>query len=434
MNWLLQSFAAFTAYAKANPILAGAVSLWGLGIVTWICRGVPRSIWQFCKHQFTTTLTFTNDNGGTSAETFANFMRWFQESRWAGWSRSFSILPATRHGPYDDEYSDEEGTVVGAGTGNHFFGYKGWPFWMNFSRITDGGNMYKITYQVTITGLGRSQQRLLDLIEEFRYIPDPKRMGVYRYDRGWSRACDVIKRPLETVVIAKSVKNDLILQLTQWLDSRAWYEERGLPYKLTCILRGLPGTGKTSLIKALAGHLNMNVCSLNLATMSDAMFEDAMNDAPQNSIIVIEDFDSAAATKVRREIKKPTTSLTDIPRSEPDDHNSLDQLITGGLTLSGILNTLDGIVSLDGKIVFMTTNIYETLDPALVRKGRIDHTYELMPLTDTEVREYIRVMFKQEAPESGRFADILGCDLQDLYFRHHHDIDDFMAAIPRSEG
>lgn len=42
------------------------------------------------------------------------------------------------------------------------------------------------------------------------------------------------------------------------------------------------------------------------------------------------------------------------------------------LTLSGILNTLDGIVSLDNKIIILTTNCIKNIDSALLRSGRVD--------------------------------------------------------------
>src|SRR5690606_235402 len=172
MDQVLGLLDQFNAYAKENQLVAGAVSLWGLGVLTWVCRGVPRAVWAFCRRQFTTSLSFTSDTAGTSAETFAGFMRWFQASRWARWSRSLSILPsgtADRWDSFGNRVLEDGGTVVGVGEGSHFFLYRGWPFWLRHSRIKEGGNQNRITYEVHLTGLGRNRQRVLDLIEEFRY-------------------------------------------------------------------------------------------------------------------------------------------------------------------------------------------------------------------------------------------------------------------------
>lgn len=42
------------------------------------------------------------------------------------------------------------------------------------------------------------------------------------------------------------------------------------------------------------------------------------------------------------------------------------------VTFSGLLNALDGVASSEERIIFMTTNHYERLDPALIRPGRVD--------------------------------------------------------------
>lgn len=44
----------------------------------------------------------------------------------------------------------------------------------------------------------------------------------------------------------------------------------------------------------------------------------------------------------------------------------------GRLTFSGLLNALDGVASTEARIVFMTTNHVDRLDPALIRPGRVD--------------------------------------------------------------
>jgi hypothetical protein len=102
------------------------------------------------------------------------------------------------------------------------------------------------------------------------------------------------------------------------------------------------------------------------------------------------------------------------------------------LTLSGILNALDGIASLHGTLIFLSTNTLDAIDPALLRKGRVDHTYEIKRLTHVEVLDYIELMYPGRSAEPTEcFSDILGCDLQALYFEHHDNFDQFIAAIPK---
>ena len=42
------------------------------------------------------------------------------------------------------------------------------------------------------------------------------------------------------------------------------------------------------------------------------------------------------------------------------------------MTFSGLLNALDGVASSEARIIFMTTNHFSRLDPALIRPGRVD--------------------------------------------------------------
>lgn len=427
---LTDTFVRFNEYAKANPVLAGVVSLWGLGVLTFLLRSVPAKIWQFIKHQSTTTLSFTSDPIGTNAQTFVNFMMWFEtnQGQFRKWSRSLALnsISFMRRGEYGLEF-DRDGTQAGVGQGWHMFTYRRRPMWMRRTRL-EKGSIQNLVYEIEITMLGRDRQILLDLIEEFKYRPPTEQLGVYSWrNECWCRSQDIPMRPLNTVMIDKNTKESLLQNLTQWKESREWYESRGLPYKITCLLRGEPGTGKTSLIKALASHFGMNVCVINLHKMTDETFPEALTEAEPNSIIVIEDFDSTHATRARTTLVK---------KDEPSDKakNLLDEVgsMAFGLTLSGILNSLDGIVSLHNKVVFLTTNAYDGIDPAVLRKGRIDHIYEIGKLQNAEIREYIQLMFPgTEVDPRIELNPILGCDLQDLYFRHRNSAQDFVAAIPK---
>lgn len=133
VDTLIQWFDQFNAYSKANPFVAGAVSLWGLGVVTFMMRSVPLSIWRFAKRQLTTTLQLNSDGRGTNLETFGSLMRWFDNNGHTRWSRTYSL-----NGVYTGRYEEEDeraGTVLGMGDGTHFFMYKFRPFWLHRRRI-----------------------------------------------------------------------------------------------------------------------------------------------------------------------------------------------------------------------------------------------------------------------------------------------------------
>merc|ERR1712195_97546 len=131
----------------------------------------------------------------------------------------------------------------------------------------------------------------------------------------------------------------------------------GVPYRRGYLLHGPPGTGKTSFTQAVAGELNLNICYLNLSggTLADDSVNSLLNEAPPSSIILLEDIDGIFVE--RSSVQKKSRGRQ--------------------VSFSGLLNALDGVRSQEGRILFMTTNHREKLDPALLRCGRADYHVKL---------------------------------------------------------
>ena len=100
------------------------------------------------------------------------------------------------------------------------------------------------------------------------------------------------RRPLTSVVLAEQVAEDLVADVQDFLDSSQWYIDRGIPYRRGYLLHGPPGCGKSSFITALAGHLQLGVCVLNLGDRG--LIDDRLNHllavAPEVSLLSVEHF------------------------------------------------------------------------------------------------------------------------------------------------
>jgi len=147
------------------------------------------------------------------------------------------------------------------------------------------------------------------------------------------------------------------------------YAERGIPFRRGYLLHGVPGSGKTSLIHSLAGELGLDIYVVSLSSkgMSDNTLTTLMGHVPSRCILLLEDLDAAFTRSVSRDASStgaPTASNTNSTTTETNDGSTL--------SLSGLLNSLDGVAAAEGRLLFATTNHIERLDPALSRPGRMD--------------------------------------------------------------
>lgn len=186
----------------------------------------------------------------------------------------------------------------------------------------------------------------------------------------WSSSSVRSPRSFDSVILSEGLKEDLLKDITTFQESALWYQDRGIPYRRGYLLYGPPGTGKSSFIIALAGYLGMSISIINLGStgMNDQQLSSLLDKSPPNSILLMEDVDAAF-----------------VKRKQGSESNSN----SSDLTLSGVLNALDGIAAQEGSVVFMTTNHITKLDEALIRPGRCDRKM----LFDYADKYQVRKMF-----------------------------------------
>jgi len=174
------------------------------------------------------------------------------------------------------------------------------------------------------------------------------------------------KRPLESVVLDEGVKERIVTDVKDFLDSGSWYHDRGIPYRRGYLLYGPPGTGKSSFIQALAGELDYDIAILNLSErgLTDDRLNHLLTIVPNRTLVLLEDVDAAFANRRQTDV---------------------DGYRGANVTFSGLLNALDGVASAEERVLFLTTNHVDRLDPALVRPGRVDMTVRLGAVTRYQV-------------------------------------------------
>lgn len=418
--------------SKTSPVLSGILSLWGLTVLTYLIKTIPMRIWKFIKTQFTTTLEFDNAQGWAHKEIFYACLDWFHENKGnLKMSRVYSLYTNDKWNNVTEK--NELNTILAPGYGLHIFLYQRKLLFMELASLESSGSELQ-KRQIKITCIGRSKKPLESFVENF--IPEEKdnRIFIYRLDShgSWLKQTTVRKRSLKSIAIDQSLLDSILLEIKYFHDNEEWFMQKGLPYKLTYILHGIPGTGKTSLIKAISSHYNKNLCILNTNYCTDDGLQNALSTVPVNSIVVMEDFDSEVATNERvLPQKKITEDKVDngAPALEANTVNYNPVFNMSALTLSGILNGLDGIQSLHDVVIFLTTNHLEIVDQALYREGRVDRIIELKKVPAEAVKRYVHYIFPEYDISNVQFNDILGCKLNSALLSCKKDAKVFINKI-----
>ncbi|XP_018017324.1 mitochondrial chaperone BCS1 isoform X1 [Hyalella azteca] len=281
--------------------------------------------------------------------------------------------------------------------GEHFFWYRG--AWIRVERNREEKTMdlHSGTPWETVkfTTLGRNRHIFYSMLEEARELALVKTVGKTIMYTAMGSEWRVFgnprnPRPLHSVVLDTGVAEHIVQDVREFMDNSKWYIDRGVPYRRGYLLHGPPGCGKSSFITALAGHLQLSVCVLNLSErgLTDDRLNYLLAVAPENSIILLEDIDAAFVSREDSEkVRVAYEGLTPV-------------------TFSGFLNCLDGVASTEARIVFMTTNYPERLDPALIRPGRVDSIHHIGHCTKEQLMKLFERFFPDEPPNSAqRFAE-----------------------------
>jgi len=277
------------------------------------------------------------------------------------------------------------------GPGRHLVRYGGRFFMVERQREhqTFAMNSGEPWEKVVLTSFGRDVSVFDELLEEARSINMKQEEGATVVYTCWGTEWRPFghprrKRRLDSVILDDGIKENIVNDLDEWRHSAPWYHTRGIPYRRGYLLHGTPGSGKTSFIVALAGELDYNICILSLSDegMTDDRLAQALSVVPQRSLVLLEDIDAAFGSRV----------------SGANSH----QHSRSNLTFSGLLNTLDGVASSEERILFMTTNYLERLDPALMRPGRVDMVQELGNATESQAERLFHGFYWSESEgESG---------------------------------
>jgi chaperone BCS1 len=384
-------------FTKSNPVVSGLVGLWGIAAISFFTKSIPHSIWNFIVRQLTIRVIIKNDN-----YSYRKVLNWLENEEHTSKSRTLRI-GGLRH-------RDEDSSHLVAGFGIHYFliGFR--PYRMSRaedeSKKTNGATEY-----IEIITLGRSRKPFVKLLE--KAIPKENKANVSSlfvwYDHFWKQAVTQPARSLDSILISREKLNTILSHLDTFTQSQKWYDERGIPYRTGLCFHGVPGTGKTSLVKALCAYLKRDLYVLSLVGLSDKTIQEAFLEIPKCALVLIEDIDTFSFTRKRS--------------SSSTEKSDTDQDIEYPLSLSGLLNAVDGAANSDGRILVISTNHLEKLDPALIRPGRVDHFVELNYLETETFGQAFKLFYPSfEIPQGVRFRkNVTPAEFQNLVLKNREN-------------
>jgi hypothetical protein len=253
-------------------------------------------------------------------------------------------------------------------------------------------------------------------------------------------------------------KAQFMKQLDKFVHNReqhqAEYEESGQTYKLTLVLHGPPGTGKTCIVRGMLNYTGrdaiivpwsrIKTCGELSSILRNKNFNGKTKEL-KDVIFIFEDFDANYSKALKARTKNIVKKTYDSSSDDFDESSQIDITVLANklnnsanevdtpkeileqikllkeyatttmnvmnkptedeLTLEYVLNMFDGIVEQHDAIIVFTTNHLEDIDPAAIRPGRVDYILELKNATVDTIKEMIQTKYKLTAEEMSKYTE-----------------------------
>jgi mitochondrial chaperone BCS1 len=251
---------------------------------------------------------------------------------------------------------------------------------------------------------------------------------------------------LNSIILDGGIGDFLLEDARDFMKSRRWYADRGtspillsimllhitnssgIPFRRGYLLYGAPGSGKTSIIHSLAGELGVDIYVISLSKngFDDNSLNSLISSLPEHCIVTMEDIDATFTHGLTRntELEDPRhrgflqsgrhSSKGGYDDYEEQGRGHANEAKDTRITLSGLLNALDGVSAQEGRLLFATTNRYHLLDPALIRPGRMDVHVEFRLASQYQARELYKRFYFPDAPDEATTDDDASSDFRNI--------------------
>jgi len=228
-----------------------------------------------------------------------------------------------------------------------------------------------------------------------------------------------------------------------FLNNKEWYDKKGIPYQLGILLSGVPGSGKTSCIRAIANLTKRHIINVNFANITTAtqlknmFYSDKIQVYMDNSMSEINTY--YIPIEQRLYVLEELDAISEIVKQRTETtifNENKNCFKTDELSLMEILTILDGTIEIPGRIIIMTTNHPDILDKALIRPGRVDIQINFKNCEAIQIAEIFEGYFDYKFPEN-RICELpdktlTPAEVGQIFFKYinnSHNIDEIIIDL-----
>ena len=224
----------------------------------------------------------------------------------------------------------------------------------------------------------------------------------FRLDRNNNRNFDMIYSHQKEYILHRIIEHE---------KSKKRYASIGRKHKLTMLLYGEPGTGKSSMIEAIANYLHRQIRILRPETSTSQLLQTVMNG--EFAIYVLEEVDLFFESEMQN------SNMNTDNKSSTGSVNKFGKI-------SMLMQILDGLYSKNGMFFIMTTNHIDKLDERLLRKGRIDVKVELTGLNEEFATKYCIDHGLTEEQTKNTLIELKKSDTNSEYIYNQSVLEDYI--------